>query len=127
MEPLSVGTDIIELERIRAAVGRYGSRFVERVYTESERARASQLRDPTPFFAGRFAAKEAVLKVLGTGLRGGIRWRDVNVVREPSGAPTVVLEGEAREVALRIGLERVLLSISHCREYAVAHAIGLRG
>jgi holo-[acyl-carrier protein] synthase len=127
MEAIAVGIDIVEIARIRAVHERYPRRFLERVYTPVERQRANQLRDPTSYLAGRFAVKEAVLKVLGTGLRGGISWQDIHVLREPSGAPRVLLGGKALERAEEIGLGHVLVSISHGREHAVAQALGLRG
>ena len=78
---VSIGIDLIEIARIRATLERYGERFLRRVYTAGERQRVGLLQDPAPYLAGRFAAKEAVLKVLGTGLSGGIRWQDVEIRR----------------------------------------------
>ena len=127
MEPLALGIDIIELDRIRGVYERHPERFLDRVYTGPEKARARSLGDPTAFLAGRFAAKEAVLKVLGTGISQGIAWRQVYVIREPSGAPTVYLSGPALERARALGLGRILLSISHGKDHAVAQALGLRG
>ena len=127
MEPLGLGIDIVEIERVRGLYERYPARFLERVHTPSERDRAHAMRDPTSFLAGRFAAKEAVLKVLGTGLTGGISWQDIHVIREPSGAPRVYLSGKAYARAEAIGLGLVLVSISHGRDHAVAQALGFRG
>ena len=127
MEPLGLGVDLIELERVRGIYERHGERFLGRVYADPERARTREMRDPTSFLAGRFAAKEAVLKVLGTGLSGGIRWLDVIIVREPSGAPRVYLSGKAFVRASSMGLGRILLSISHGRDLAMAQALGFRG
>jgi len=127
MEPLGLGVDIVELERVRGIYARHGERFLGRVYAEPERTRAREMRDPTSFLAGRFAAKEAILKVLGTGLSGGIRWLDVVIEREPSGAPRVYLSGKAFARASAMGLGRILLSISHGRDLAIAQALGFRG
>ncbi|HVR75376.1 MAG TPA: holo-ACP synthase [Planctomycetota bacterium] len=127
MEPLGLGMDIIEIERVRGVHERHGRRFLERVYCEPERRRALELRDPSSFLAGRFAAKEAVLKVLGTGLSGGISWQDVVVLREASGAPRVYLRGRAFERASALGIGLILVSISHARELAIAQAMGFRG
>jgi len=127
MEPLGLGVDLIELERVRSIYARHGDRFLGRVYADPERSRAADMRDPTAFLAGRFAAKEAILKVLGTGLSGGIRWVDVIIVREPSGAPRVYLSGKAFARAAEMGLGRILLSISHGRDLAIAQALGFRG
>ena len=127
MEPVGLGTDIIEISRIREVFERYPRRFLERVYTPVERQRAAQLRDPTSFLAGRFAVKEAVLKMLGTGLRGGISWQDIHVLREATGAPRVLLGGRALSKARELSLGRILVSISHGREHAVAQVLGFVG
>ena len=127
MELLGLGLDIVELDRIRALYEHHGERFLARVYTPPEQERARQMRDPTSFLAGRFAAKEAILKMLGTGLSGGIRFQDVSVLRQLSGAPRVYLAGQALLEARNMGIGRILLSISHSRELAVAQALGLRG
>ena len=120
-----IGIDAVEIERIRSARRRIGARFTERILSEEERGILATSSTPDTFLAGRFAAKEAVLKVLGTGLGRGISWQQVSVIREPSGAPRVVLAGRALERARRLGIDRILLSISHCREYATAQALGV--
>jgi holo-[acyl-carrier protein] synthase len=121
--PLSVGVDIVEIGRIRAAVERWGKRFLKRVYTEGEvvysRGRAPQL-------AARFAAKEATMKALGTGRRG-VAWREVEVANEASGAPILKLHGRAVQRARVLGLQRFAISISHSRDYAVAFVIADQG
>ncbi|MBI4583121.1 MAG: holo-ACP synthase [Planctomycetes bacterium] len=125
MRIISSGIDLIEISRIRSLYERYRERFVERVYTPEERRRLAALRDPAPYLAGRWAVKEAVLKVLGTGLSGGIGWQDINVLRDPAGAPIVQLQGKAGERARAIGIERILVSISHSRDLAIAQALGI--
>lgn len=127
MEPLGIGIDLIELERVRGVYQRHGNRFLHRVYTAPERQRASQMADPTSFLAGRFAAKEAVLKVLGTGLTGGISWQDVSIHREPSGAPRVYLANKALLRARKLGLGKILITITHSRDLAMAQAMGYAG
>ena len=127
MEPLGLGTDIIELDRIRSVHERHGERFVERILTPVERGRVRTLRDPTPYLAGRFAAKEAILKVLGTGISQGISWQHVHVLRLPSGAPAAFLSDQALEHARTLGLGRILVSITHGRDLAMAQALGFRG
>jgi holo-[acyl-carrier protein] synthase len=127
MEPLGLGIDIIEIARVRSLYERHPDRFLDRVYTPAERARAQALKDPTPFLAGRVAAQEAILKVLGTGLTGGISWQHIHVVREPSGAPRVYLSENAFLQARDLGLGLILVSISHGRDHAVAQALGFRG
>ena len=120
-----IGVDVVEIDRIRRVAERRGRRFLERVFTPEERARAAELVDPAPFLAGRFAAKEAVLKVLGTGLAGGITWRDVAVIREPSGRPVDRLSGCGADRARDLGIVEVLVSISHAGGIAVAQDVGV--
>lgn len=123
MEILGIGADIIETLRIAQMIDRHGELFLRRVYTEQEIAYCSSMKAATQHYAGRWAAKEAVLKALGTGWRRGISWRDVEVTRRPGGAPAVRLHAGAREVADRQGVVDMHLTISHCRSHAVAYAI----
>ena len=116
-----LGIDIIKIERIRAALERFGDRFANRVLTEGERR---YVRNRPQNFAGRWAAKEAVSKVLGLGVRG-VGWRDIEIVRLPTGQPTVRLEGRAVARAEQLGMGRIAVSISHEGEYAVAIAFGI--
>jgi holo-[acyl-carrier protein] synthase len=128
MPILGHGIDIVETSRIRALVDNHGQHFLDRVFTPAEQAYAS--KNPKRYFehlAGRFAAKEAVLKVLGTGWRGGIAWTDVEVTKETSGQPRIVLSGECERVAKQQGIERWLISISHIETHATASAIGMSG
>ena len=117
-----LGLDIIRVDRIREALERFGDRFAGRVLTPAE-SRYVQNRPET--FAGRWAAKEAVSKVLGLGVRG-IGWRDIEIERLPTGQPAVVLHGRAVARATQLGIERVAVSITHEREYALAVAFGVR-
>jgi holo-[acyl-carrier protein] synthase len=117
-----LGIDIIKVERIRASIDRFGERFSKRVLTAREQQYV-RLRPET--FAGRWAAKEAVSKVLGLGVRG-IGWRDIEVERLPTGQPAVRLHGRAAARAEQLGMERIALSISHESDYAVAIAFGIR-
>ena len=116
---LYVGVDIIEIERIAAIAERHPTRFPQRIYTEGERA---YCRGRPPQLASRFAAKEAVMKALGTGTRG-VAWREIEVVRKPGSAPEIVLHGRAKALATKLGAKRLALSLSHSREYAVASVI----
>jgi holo-[acyl-carrier protein] synthase len=128
MPILGHGIDIVETSRIRALVDHHGAHFLDRVFTKSEQAYCA--RNPKRYFehlAGRFAAKEAVLKVLGTGWRGGIAWTDVEVVKEASGQPRIVLTGECERIAREMGISRWHVSISHIETHATASAIGMRG
>ena len=117
-----LGIDIIKVDRIRASIERFGERFSRRVLTPAEQ-RYVRMRPET--FAGRWAAKEAVSKVLGLGVRG-IGWRDIEVERLPTGQPSVRLHGRAAARAEQLGMERIALSISHEADYAVAIAFGVR-
>jgi len=117
-----LGIDIVKVDRIRAALERFGDRFSNRVLTPSER-RYVRARPET--FAGRWAAKEAVSKVLGLGVRG-IGWKDIEVERLPTGQPAIRLHGRAAQRADQLGMGRIALSITHESEYAVAIAFGVR-
>jgi phosphopantetheine--protein transferase-like protein len=117
-----LGIDIIKVERIRASLDRFGSRFTERVLTPTERR---YVRDRPETMAGRWAAKEAVSKVLGLGVRG-IGWRDIEIERLPTGQPAVRLHGRAQARAEQLGMGRIAVTISHEADYAVAMAFGLR-
>ena len=114
------GVDIIEVPRVRRVAERYRDRFYRRVYTEAERA---YCRGRAPQLASRFAAKEAVMKALGTGIRG-VRWRDIEVVRQRGRAPTIHLHGTALARAERLGISHLAVSLSHSKEYAVAFVVG---
>jgi len=120
------GVDIVNCSRIRKSVKEYGRKFLERVFTEAELEYCLGRKREIEHLAGRFAAKEAVLKVLGTGLRDGIAWTDIEVRNLPSGQPRVVLQGRCREIADQQGLCRILISLSHTPTHAVASAIGLK-
>jgi holo-[acyl-carrier protein] synthase len=127
MPVLGHGIDIIETDRMRHSVSEHGQRFLDRVFTPAEQRYCAQ--NQKRYFehlAGRFAAKEAVLKVLGTGWRGGIAWTDIEVLPEPSGQPKVTLTGECARIAREQGIARWLISISHIETHATASAIGLR-
>lgn len=117
-----LGIDIIKIERIARALAKHGERFPRRVLTDAE---ARYVRNRPQNFAGRWAAKEAVSKVLGLGVRG-VGWRDIEIVRLPTGQPTVRLHGRAQARAEQLGMARIAVSISHEGEYAVAIAFGVR-
>ena len=125
MNVLGIGTDITEVLRIAQMIERHGELFVGRVYTAAEIDYCRSRRMATQHFAGRWAAKEAILKALGTGWRKGISWRDIEVLNGAGGRPTVTLQGGTREIAERMGIRCVLVSISHCRSHATAYAIAL--
>ena len=122
MSSFAVGVDIIELDRVAAALKRHGRRFLERVYTPLE---AAVCHGRLPELAARFAAKEAVMKALGTGAHG-VAWREIEVLPNRRGKPLVYLHGGARERAARIGLDGLDVSLSHSRHYAVAFVVASR-
>lgn len=120
---VGVGVDIIEIARVAAAV-QHSERFLQRIYTPGEIAYCQQANPPYARLAGRFAAKEAVMKALESGW-GPLAWQEIEVQRGPQGQPLVALFGAARELAQKQGVRRVLLSISHSRDYAVAYATAI--
>lgn len=116
----SVGVDIIEIARIEKAVSRWGRRFLGRIYTEAELA---YCRGRAPELAARFAAKEAVMKALGTGNRG-VAWREIEILPVRGGRPIVILYGRAQERANKLGLDGLSISLSHSKGLALASVIG---
>ena len=122
------GIDIVETARIKKLVEEHGQHFLDRVFTPVEQTYCA--RNPKRYFehlSGRFAAKEAVLKEIGTGWRGGIAWTDIEIRAEPSGQPKIALSGECLRIAVEQGISRWHVSISHIETHATASAIGLRG
>jgi holo-[acyl-carrier protein] synthase len=115
----TIGTDILEIRRIHMAIERWGKRFLERIYTTDELA---YCRERPPQLAARFAAKEAVMKALRTG-RWGTSWKEIEVIRQHGGAPTVHLTGRTMSTSLRLGIIGFALSLSHSRDYALATVI----
>ena len=118
-----IGIDLVEISRLRRVVERWRERFLQRVYTKEELSYCMSRRDPIPHLAARFAAKEAGLKALGTGLRMGIRWRELEVRRARGGAPSLHLSGTSRKIGRTKGAETLLLSITHDGAYAMAQAM----
>ena len=119
------GLALIECSRIKAVLDRHGERFLKRVLTPAEQERASQFKHPIPYIAGRWAAKEAILKMMGTGWRGRIAWTDMEILPDRLGQPVVTLSGETARIAAEKSIGRVLLSITHTEHYAAASAIGV--
>lgn len=125
MNVIGIGTDIVECLRIAQMIERHGELFINRVYTQYEIRYCQTRKQSTQHYAGRWAAKEAILKALGTGWRKGISWRDIEVRNEPSGRPVVGLRGGARDIVEKLGIREMLVSISHCRSHAMAYALAL--
>ena len=125
MNVVGIGTDIVECLRIAQMIERHGELFITRVYTPHEIEYCRARKAATQHYAGRWAAKEAVLKAMGTGWARGISWRDIEVRNELGGRPHIALGGGAREVCERLGIGEMLISISHCRTHATAYALAL--
>ena len=125
MNIIGIGTDIIECLRIAKMIERHGELFIQRVYTAQEIEYCRSRKMAVQHFAGRWAAKESVLKALGTGWIRGITWRDVEVRNDVGGKPSIVLDGGAEDLCQRAGIEEVQISISHCRSHAIAYALAI--
>lgn len=123
MTVMGIGVDLVNIPRIRAVIDRWQERFLQRVFTEGEIAYCRARRDPVPHFAARFAAKEAGLKALGTGLRFGVRWRELEVRRARGEAPVLILSGRSEAIGRSRGGSRMLLALTHEGEYALAQAM----
>jgi holo-[acyl-carrier protein] synthase len=120
---VGLGLDIAEIDRIEAAITRHGAPILERLFTPAEASYCEKYKNRFERYAARFAAKEAAMKALGTGWSRGVRWRDIEVTREPSGKPTLRLAGAAREIADHLGVKNISLSITHSGNFALAQVI----
>lgn len=120
---IGTGVDLCEVHRIREAIERHGRRIIERLYTEREIAYAESKANKFERYAARFAAKEAGMKALGTGWRGGIAWRDFEVTNLKSGRPTLAFHGKAAERAEKMGVRNIALSMTHTSVQAMAQVI----
>jgi len=119
----TIGTDLIEIERIETVHQRTGERFLSRILTEAEREYCLRKTKPASSIAARFAAKEAVMKCLGTGWTGGVTFKDIEVTRVESGAPGLLLHGRSAEIAAGLGIVRWHVSLSHSRDHALAMVV----
>jgi holo-[acyl-carrier protein] synthase len=120
---VGTGIDIAEVPRIAASIERFGGRFLRRVFTAGEIRYCESKSNRAERYAARFAAKEAAMKALGTGWSHGVRWRDIEVSRQPGGRPTILFHGKAAEVAAKLGTAHIALSLSHTAEQAIAQVI----
>ncbi|HTC23068.1 MAG TPA: holo-ACP synthase [Gemmatimonadales bacterium] len=125
MNVIGHGIDLVDIERIRSALERHGERFANRIYTEGEQTQAGDGPLRVQFFAGRFAAKEAVMKALGTGWARGVSWTDIDVRRLASGKPEVVLRGKCKEIADGLGVGGWEISITHTAGQAAASVVAV--
>ena len=126
-EIIGIGTEIVECLRIARMIERYGEMFINRIFTDEEVTYCRERKLATQHFTGRWAAKEAVLRALGTGWRPGINWRDIEIRPEAGGRATVAVRGVVRDVVEELGVTRIVVSIAHCRTYATAYALALGG
>jgi holo-[acyl-carrier protein] synthase len=125
MQIVAQGIDIVVCARIERIWRDHGQSFLDRIYTPTEQDYCVNCKTPVVRLAGRFAAKEAVLKALGTGWRGGIEFRDIETLPDPLGKPLVTLHRKTADLARTLGINHILVSISHAGEYAVATAIAV--
>ena len=125
MKILAHGIDLVDFPRIKKMVKTHGGRFLNRVFTETEQKYAGRNRNRIEKLAGRFAAKEAVLKLLGTGWRGKIKWTDIEVVNNAFGQPKVKLYGQVKKIAAKMGVKQISISITHTANFAIASAVAL--
>ena len=121
-----IGIDVVEVDRIEAAIARQGEAFLERLFTTGERQYCERQKRPALHFAARFAAKEAVSKAFGTGIGGSAGWLEMEVLRSESGAPTMIFHGAAADFLKSKGISEVQVSLSHAKEYAAANAVAIR-
>ena len=125
MRIIAHGIDLVDCSRIEQMLTRHGDRFLARVFTEAEQAYARRKKTAVESYAGRFAAKEAILKLIGTGWRGKIAWTDIEVTNNPAGQPEVTLSGEVERIAAELGIGSVSISITHAANLAIASAVAL--
>ena len=127
MNIVGLGFDVTDIPRVAEVFERYGDRFLRRIFTEGEIAYCTRRRNPVPHLAGRFAAKEAAMKALGTGHSRGVLWKDIEVVRQPGGPPQLRLHGGAAARAERMNVRNSWLTITHAESLAMAQVILVGG
>lgn len=123
---IGTGIDLTEIPRIQKSIDRYGDRFLDRIFTSGEKAYCMRKRNSAESFAARFAAKEAAAKALGTGISYGVNWLEIEVTREPSGRPGLQLHGRAAQIAARLGVTNISISLTHTDILAMA-SVALEG
>jgi holo-[acyl-carrier protein] synthase len=125
MEIVAHGIDLVDCPRIEQMIQRHGERFIKRVFTAAEQAYAQANKNDIEKLAGRFAAKEAILKLMGTGWRGRIAWTDIEIINNAAGQPEVTLGGEVKKIADKLGIKHISVSITHTANFAIASAVAL--
>ena len=126
MKIMAHGIDLVDFSRIESMIDRHGKRFLDRIFNLREQSDAEAVKNNIEKLAGRFAAKEAVLKLMGTGWRGKIAWTDIEITNSPMGQPIVEITGEVKKIAARIGIQQITLSITHTANFAIASAVALQ-
>jgi len=127
MKIIAHGIDLVDFGRIEQMLEKHPQRFLDRVFTPTEQADAERVKNRIEKLAGRFAAKEAVMKLIGSGWRDGVAWTDIEVVNNPLGQPIVTITGKVKELADEKGIEQITLSITHTANFALASAVALQG
>lgn len=127
MKIIAHGIDLVDFGRIEQMLEKHPQRFLDRVFTPTEQTDAERVKNRIEKLAGRFAAKEAVMKLIGTGWRDGVAWTDIEVVNNPLGQPIVAITGKVKELADEKGIEQITLSITHTANFALASAVALQG
>lgn len=125
MEIIAHGIDLVDFPRIEEMVERHEQRFLDRVFTANEQDYAESNKNRIEKLAGRFAAKEAVMKLMGTGWRGKIAWTDIEVVNNEMGVPKVNITGEVKRIAEKLGISQITVSITHTANFAIASAVAI--
>lgn len=123
MHIFGIGLDLVKISRIQAMIERWQDRFLLRLYTDAERELSAKRTPPCAFLAGRFAAKEAVLKALGTGWSNGVSWLDIQVLNDMNGRPVATVEGRTAALVREAGITGIYVSLSHDADYAIAEAV----
>jgi holo-[acyl-carrier protein] synthase len=126
MEIVAHGIDLVDCPRIEKMIQRHGDRFIKKIFTAAEQAYAEANKNKIEKLAGRFAAKEAVLKLIGTGWRGKIAWTDIEIINNSAGQPEVTLDGEVKKIADKLGVKHISVSITHTANFAIASAVTLK-
>jgi holo-[acyl-carrier protein] synthase len=125
MKVIALGLDLVEVSRIRDLLGRHGERFKERMFSPAEQNYCDGQAEPAMHYAARFAAKEAVAKALGTGFAEGVGWADIEVLRADNGQPSIALHHGAAERARQLGIDQVLVTLTHTKDAAAASVVAL--
>ena len=125
MRIFGIGIDIVETSRIEESIGRFADRFLDRIYTKAEQAYCAKMKYPGRHYAARFAAKEAISKAFGTGIGAEVGWADLEILRQGTGEPFVLLHGAGKEFAAQNGITKIMVSLSHADHYAAANALAI--